>query len=64
MSADDVHVYPVNDLVEHDTSGEHCMCGPETQPVERDDGSIGYVVIHHSLDGREQHERAEKLQHD
>jgi hypothetical protein len=56
--ADDRHVYPVNDLVEHDTSGEPCVCGPEMQPVERADGSIGYVVIHHSLDGRELHERA------
>lgn len=47
-----VHVYPINDLVEHDTS-EDCVCGPEIEPVERDDGSIGWVVKHHSLDGRE-----------
>lgn len=52
MSDDDFHVYPVNDLVEHDRTGE-CICGPETQPVERDDGSLGYVIVHHSLDGRE-----------
>jgi hypothetical protein len=52
----DYHVYPVNDLVEHDTAGGDCVCGPTTEPVERDDGSIAYVIVHHSLDGREQHE--------
>lgn len=54
MSA--VHVFPVNDLVEHDTDGGDCICGPETEPVARDDGTFGYVVTHHSLDGRELHE--------
>lgn len=50
---DTVHTIPVNDLIEHDTSGEQCVCGPETLPVECDDGSIAYNVVHHSLDGRE-----------
>ena len=54
-----VHVYPVDDLVEHDTSGEEdCICGPETEPVEREDGSMGWLISHHSLDGRELHEAA------
>ena len=49
-----IHVYPVDDLVEHNTSGEEdCICGPETEPVEAEDGSIGWLVTHHSLDGRE-----------
>lgn len=43
---------PVNDLIEHVDSDE-CLCGPTTEPVERDDGSIGWLVVHHSLDGRE-----------
>lgn len=51
-----VHVYPVNDLVEHDTYGEDCVCGPTSIPVQRDDGSFGWVISHHSLDGREAHE--------
>lgn len=51
------HVVPLNDLIQHDTSDEaDCVCGPETEPVERDDGSLGWLVTHHSLDGREQHE--------
>lgn len=54
MSASDYHVYPLGDLIEHDTNGEQdCICGPEIIPVERDDGSFGYLVSHHSLDGRE-----------
>ena len=47
-----VHVVPVRDLIEHDDTDE-CPCGPTTEPVERDDGSFGWLVVHHSLDGRE-----------
>ncbi len=48
-----VAVLPVNDTIEHDGLNEDCICGPTTQPVERDDGSYGWVLVHHSLDGRE-----------
>jgi hypothetical protein len=51
-----MHVVPVGDLIEHDTEGP-CPCGPTDQPVPRDDGSIGWIAVHHSLDGRERHER-------
>ena len=51
VSDGDYHVYPVNDLIEHETDGGDCACGPTTEPVEREDGSIGYVVTHHSLGG-------------
>jgi hypothetical protein len=50
------HVHPVGDLVEHELEGEDCICGPEVIPVECDDGSMGWVISHHSLDGREQRE--------
>lgn len=51
------HVFPVNDLVEHVTAvDQDCVCGPTTEPVEREDGSVGWLVVHHSLDGREAHE--------
>lgn len=49
------HVMPKDDLVPH-KHAEDCPCGPTTEPVERDDGSMGWVVIHHSLDGREREE--------
>lgn len=49
MSA--VHVMPVDDLIEHDF--KDCPCGPATEAVFRGDGSNGWLVTHHSLDGRE-----------
>ena len=56
MRADTVHVLPLDDLIEHER-GDGCPCGPEAQPVKRDDGSVGWLLVHHSLDGREKHER-------
>lgn len=54
MSA--VHVLPVNDLIDHIDIGDDCPCGPALEPVKRDDGSVGWVIVHHSLDGRERDE--------
>lgn len=49
-----VHVVPVGDLIDHDSSGgQPCVCVPTTKPVKAEDGSMGWVVVHHSLDGRE-----------
>lgn len=58
MSTDVLHVWPMDNLVEHDTATAEadCLCGPRTKPVERADGSIGWLIVHHSLDGREQAE--------
>lgn len=50
------HVLPVGDLIEHEHSDE-CVCGPSTEPVLRDDGSMGWMVVHNSLDGREEKDR-------
>jgi hypothetical protein len=52
-----LHVVPVDDLVEHNTDGEDCVCGPTIEPLELDDGSMGWVITHHSLDNREAKER-------
>jgi len=53
----DVHVLPVNDWVEHQhATGTECACGPTTEPVPRDDGSMDWMVVHHALDGREARE--------
>lgn len=51
--SDTVHVYPINDLVDHETEGDDCICAPRDEAVRRDDGSVGWVSVHHSLDGRE-----------
>ena len=55
MAGDDIHCMPVNDLMEHAYSD--CWCIPEVIPVNRDDGGIGWVIAHHSLDGRELQEQ-------
>ena len=53
--ADVLHVTPIGDLTEHDTSTTEadCVCGPTVQPEKREDGSVGWLIVHHSLDGRE-----------
>ena len=51
-----VHVYPAADLIDHDCGGGDCVCGPTVEPVTAGDGSMGWLVLHHSLDGRERAE--------
>ena len=46
-----VHVMPVGDLIEH--LDEECPCGPVLEPVFDADGACGWLITHHSLDGRE-----------
>lgn len=50
------HVFPLNDLKEHDTSGgivRLCHCQPKVEQYGE-----GFVVIHNSYDGREITENA------
>ena len=47
-----VHVVPVWDTIAHEPNDD-CVCGPRTEPVERVDGSVGWLAVHHSADGRE-----------
>lgn len=49
---DTLHVIPNGDLVDHESTPD-CPCGPTSDPVTRHDGSVGWVHVHHSLDGRE-----------
>lgn len=53
-----VHVTPRGDLIEHGATGEteDCPCGPRVVPVMHPDGSMGWLVVHHALDGRERNE--------
>lgn len=32
---------------------DDCPCGPRTEPVPADNGSVDWLITHHSLDGRE-----------
>lgn len=52
-----IHIIPLDDCVAHEHN-EDCACGPEVVPVETDDGTVNYVIGHHSLDGREHMEEA------
>lgn len=47
------HVYPSGDVIDHDTDGSDCPCGTTTEVVPREDGSVGWLILHHSMDGRE-----------
>lgn len=44
------HVYPINDIKEHDIESTTCHCHPEVEIIE-ESGNI--LVIHNSFDGRE-----------
>lgn len=58
MSAD---VIPTGDLIAHEP-GEDCICGPAALTARADDGAhLGFIHVHHSLDGREQHEGDDDL---
>ncbi|WP_170931965.1 hypothetical protein [Brachybacterium massiliense] len=46
------HVYPVDDLIAHDTETEDCICGPKIELVPSETGD-GWLITHNSLDGRE-----------
>jgi hypothetical protein len=51
-----LHVYPVNDLRDHDTASHGaCWC----RPAIEEEGT-GYIVTHNSLDGRERFETGER----
>jgi hypothetical protein len=54
-----IHVYPLNDLKEHDTSnkGNTCDCNPKI--VIKDYHEI--LVVHNSYDGREVVEFANEI---
>lgn len=55
------HVSPVDDLREHDTTGGTrcaCWCKPRIEECENVAG--GYVVVHNSMDRREEYETGER----
>jgi hypothetical protein len=55
--ASTIHVYPPGDLIEHEIADD-CPCGPRRKPARSSDESVGWLVVHHSLDGREGREYA------
>lgn len=49
-----IHVYPTDDLREHVTDGRPCWCQPTPEVDEPS------VIVHHSMDGRENYETGER----
>lgn len=45
------HIYPVDDLKEHEVEGDRCWCNPT------EDGS---TLVHKSMDGREDYETGKR----
>lgn len=56
-----LHVVPVDDLIEHDVSGEPCVCGDTLELFVGTAGATGSMRTHFSLDGREFGERGEDM---
>lgn len=48
------HVYPVNDLLPHNTESMYCECNPKLERNENDDG---WIIVHNAWDGRETREK-------
>lgn len=53
-----MRTYPVNDLIDQDTDSDQpdCVCGPAVEHVPYSVGPDGWVIVHNSLDGREESE--------
>lgn len=48
------HVVPIADLIVHEVDDAGgCPCVPSVEPVALPAGGIGWLLVHHSLDGRE-----------
>lgn len=47
------HVWPEDDLIAHDTdfTDGPCICGPHATAVVAEDGTVGWILTHHALDG-------------
>ena len=49
INPEQIHVYPENDRIQHDTETHTCICGPALEIQPNGD----QIIVHHSLDGRE-----------
>ncbi|AYD81553.1 hypothetical protein HYP71_gp059 [Arthrobacter phage KBurrousTX] len=47
-----VHVWPLEDTIEHHLEGTGCPCEPKTEEVPREDGTTGVMISHNAMDGR------------
>jgi len=52
-----IHVYPGNDAIIHE-AWDACPCGPASELHTGSEDGDRWLIIHHSLDGRERQETA------
>ena len=52
-----IHVYPINDLEQHDLEGTQCKCNPQVIT----DPNAEIIIVHNSFDGREGVELANEI---
>lgn len=48
----EVHVVPIDDIIDHDCD-DRCICGPTEELCVENGQYEGSVIMHPSLDGRE-----------
>lgn len=54
-----IHVYPLNDWIDHDTTGEYesdCLCEPRIEFIDELTSlpNSEPIIIHNAIDGRPQ----------
>lgn len=47
-----VHLYPEDDVFDHDTDNWTCLCGPKRE-IQYGPNGTDWLITHHSMDGRE-----------
>lgn len=52
------HVYPVDDLIDHEADSDNCVCIPRVEAMTEGPGPTDWLYVHSSLDGRELEEAA------
>lgn len=47
-----IHIYPIDDWIEHDTESTDCLCEPEVVYADEEGPLDDILVIHNAVDGR------------
>lgn len=45
---DTLHIRPAPGADDH-LANDDCWCGPTCEPVQREDGTIGWLYVHHRV---------------
>lgn len=54
-----IHVYPLNDWIDHDAESGECLCEPQTEWLDENGlPMLEPVIVHNAIDQREKQESA------